>query len=103
MCIVGRVGTGKSALLAALINEMKQTKGHIRFGGRINYGERANGERRELIVCAVPQQAWVQSGTVQDNITFSSTPGQADTSRIDSVIDACGLRPDIDMWPEGKM
>lgn len=39
MCIVGRVGTGKTALLSGLINEMKQLDGHVVFGGPVSYGE----------------------------------------------------------------
>lgn len=39
VCIVGRVGTGKSALLSGLINEMRQTKGKTIFGGSVSYGQ----------------------------------------------------------------
>jgi ATP-binding cassette subfamily C (CFTR/MRP) protein 1 len=39
VCIVGRVGTGKSALLLGIINEMRQTRGHTLFGGTVSYGK----------------------------------------------------------------
>ena len=39
MCIVGRVGTGKTALLLGLINEMQQLHGHVIFGGPVSYGK----------------------------------------------------------------
>jgi ATPase subunit of ABC transporter with duplicated ATPase domains len=39
VCVVGRVGTGKSALLLGMINEMRQTHGHTLFGGTVSYGE----------------------------------------------------------------
>jgi ATP-binding cassette subfamily C (CFTR/MRP) protein 1 len=39
VCIVGRVGTGKSALLLGMINEMRQTRGHTLFGGTVTYGK----------------------------------------------------------------
>ena len=51
----------------------------------------------------VPQQAWVQSGTIRDNITFSSGNGEVDVDRVNEIIDACALRPDVDMWPDGDL
>jgi ATP-binding cassette subfamily C (CFTR/MRP) protein 1 len=39
VCIVGRVGTGKTALLSGMINEMRQVYGHVIFGGPVSYGE----------------------------------------------------------------
>jgi ATP-binding cassette subfamily C (CFTR/MRP) protein 1 len=44
VCIVGRVGTGKTSLLSGLINEMPQTSGFVRFGGRVSYGELVTGQ-----------------------------------------------------------
>ena len=38
VCIVGRVGTGKSALLSGLLGEMRQSKGHMIFGGPVSFG-----------------------------------------------------------------
>jgi len=38
VCIVGRVATGKTALLSGLINEMEQLNGHVVFGGPVGYG-----------------------------------------------------------------
>ena len=49
----------------------------------------------------MPQQAWVQSGTIRENITFSSKPEDVDEDRVNEVIDACALRPEVDMWPDG--
>jgi ATP-binding cassette subfamily C (CFTR/MRP) protein 1 len=48
---------------------------------------------------AVPQEAWVQSGSVSDNITFS-TSAPADPVRAAEVIKACGLGPDMDRWDD---
>jgi ATP-binding cassette subfamily C (CFTR/MRP) protein 1 len=49
---------------------------------------------------AVPQHAWVQSGTIRDNIIFGS---KYDHVRLREVIDACGLRSDLDMLASGDM
>nr|XP_031863483.1 uncharacterized protein CI109_001359 [Kwoniella shandongensis]KAA5530555.1 hypothetical protein CI109_001359 [Kwoniella shandongensis] len=87
ICIVGRVGTGKTSLLLGMINEMKQTTGRVVFGGTVSY---------------VPQKAWVQSGSVRDNITFSADSRDVDEEKVEHIIDACALRSDIDMWPNGS-
>jgi hypothetical protein len=49
-------------------------------------------------VAYVPQNAWIQSGTVKDNITFGFPFDQA---WYDAVIDACALTPDIAILPDG--
>jgi ATP-binding cassette subfamily C (CFTR/MRP) protein 1 len=38
VCIVGRVGTGKTALFTAMINGMRTVKGDTIFGGHVGYG-----------------------------------------------------------------
>ncbi|WWC95482.1 hypothetical protein V866_002346 [Kwoniella sp. B9012] len=87
-CVVGRVGTGKTSLFSALVNEMKQVKGHTRLGGSISY---------------VPQQAWVQSGSIRDNVTFFADSQHVDLRRVAEVIDACGLRSDVEAWPDKEL
>ncbi|WVQ72551.1 hypothetical protein IAR50_002108 [Cryptococcus sp. DSM 104548] len=87
-CIVGRVGSGKSALLSGFINEMKQVQGHTIFGGSVSY---------------VPQHPWIHSGTVRDNITFSARPEEIDWERYNEVVDACALRSDIDSMVNGDL
>ncbi|ODN79695.1 hypothetical protein L202_03623 [Cryptococcus amylolentus CBS 6039] len=86
VCVVGSVATGKTALLSGLLNEMKRTEGEVVFGGSVSY---------------VPQHAWVQSGSVRDNITFSCSPEDVDSTRIEDVVEACALRRDVEMWPQG--
>ncbi|WWC92927.1 uncharacterized protein L201_007890 [Kwoniella dendrophila CBS 6074] len=88
VCVVGRVGAGKSALVYGLLNEMKQVKGHVRFGGSVGY---------------VPQQAWLQSGTIRENITFYADNAEVNEERLQKAIDASGLRRDIDMWPSKEL
>ena len=54
-----------------------------------------------LLKETVPQHAWVQSGTIRENITFSSKPEDVDEARVNEIIDACALRPEVEMWPDG--
>lgn len=88
VCIVGKVGTGKTALLLGMINEMRRLKGETLFGGPVSL---------------VPQAAWVKSGTVKDNITFSTAIENVDEKKLKHVIAATGLEPDIDMWQDAEM
>ena len=39
VCIVGRVGTGKTALISGMINELRQVRGTTTFGGKVSYGQ----------------------------------------------------------------
>ena len=53
--MVGRVGSGKSSLVSALLGEMEKASGRVRVGGRVAYAA---------------QQAWIVNATVQGNVTF---------------------------------
>ena len=55
VAVVGTVGSGKSSLLSALLGELRRTSGSVNVHGSRAY---------------VPQQAWIQNSTLQDNITF---------------------------------
>lgn len=49
-------------------------------------------------VAYVPQQAWIQNATVQDNITFGHEKLKTWYHR---VLEACALLPDLDILPAG--
>lgn len=83
IAIIGGVGSGKSSLLAALAGDMRKTSGHVAMGGSRAF---------------CPQYAWIQNATARENIVF----GQPfDRKRYRDVIDACALKPDFDMLPNG--
>ena len=46
---------GKSSLLAAILGELRGNSGRVKIQGSLAY---------------VPQQPWVMSGTLRDNILF---------------------------------
>ena len=48
----------------------------------------------------VPQQAWIQNATVQDNILFGKPQN---TALYNSVIDCCALGPDLEVLPGGDL
>ncbi|XP_058980626.1 multidrug resistance-associated protein 1 isoform X5 [Musca domestica] len=81
--IVGTVGSGKSSVVQAYLGEMEKISGTVNTVGSIAY---------------VPQQAWIQNSTLRDNILFGKP---YDRKRYNRVIDACALRPDIEMLSAG--
>ncbi|KAK4055619.1 hypothetical protein OIV83_000165 [Microbotryomycetes sp. JL201] len=83
--VVGPVGSGKSSLLQALIGEMKRLRGTVTFGGSIAYA---------------PQQAWMQSATLRDNILFGQPYDEVKYEKV--VHDAC-LEADFAMLPSGDL
>ncbi|KAI0675473.1 metal resistance protein YCF1 [Trametes maxima] len=83
--ILGRVGAGKTSLLSAIIGEMFRADGEVKVVGSISYA---------------PQNPWVMSATIKDNILFSH---KYDEEFYNIVLDACALRPDLALLPNGDM
>lgn len=83
--IVGPVGCGKSSLISALLGEMDKNSGRVISRGTVAY---------------VSQQAWIQNATVRENIIFGK---QYDKNKYNKVVDACALRPDLEMLADGDM
>ncbi|KAL8899871.1 MAG: hypothetical protein Q9192_001361 [Flavoplaca navasiana] len=85
IAVIGGVGSGKSSLLAALAGDMRRTNGQVTIGASRAF---------------CPQYAWIQNATVRNNIVFGK---DYERSWYDKVVDACALRPDLDMLPHGDM
>lgn len=49
-------------------------------------------------IAYVPQQAWIQNATVQDNILFGK---YLDTNLYNKVIESCALKADLEILPAG--
>ncbi|XP_030501864.2 ABC transporter C family member 10 [Cannabis sativa] len=85
VAICGEVGSGKSTLLAAILGEVPNTKGSIQVYGKIAY---------------VSQTAWIQTGTIQDNILFGSS---MDSQRYRETLERCSLIKDLELLPYGDL
>ncbi|KAF9089740.1 hypothetical protein BGX23_006468 [Mortierella sp. AD031] len=83
--VVGRVGQGKSSLLSALIGEMYKRQGSVYVQGSI---------------ALVTQQAWIQNGTIMDNILFGKP---LDQKRYEAVLQASCLQQDLEMFSAGDL
>ncbi|EDL94263.1 rCG57643, isoform CRA_a [Rattus norvegicus] len=85
VAVVGTVGSGKSSLVSAMLGEMENVHGHITIQGSTAY---------------VPQQSWIQNGTIKDNILFGS---EYNEKKYQQVLKACALLPDLEILPGGDM
>lgn len=84
--IVGAVGSGKSALVNAIIGEMF-TKDEAAL---------PQGQRLPMAYCA--QEPWLENSTIQNNITG---PLPFDDTWYQTVKRACALDEDIGLLPSG--
>ncbi|RLN46665.1 hypothetical protein BBO99_00009664 [Phytophthora kernoviae] len=81
--IVGKVGSGKSSLVNAILGEMPRTSGVLEVGGRIAY---------------VSQDTWIRNATLRDNILFEQN---YDADWYAQVLDASQLAMDLRALPNG--
>ncbi|XP_022093433.1 multidrug resistance-associated protein 5-like [Acanthaster planci] len=81
--VCGGVGSGKTSLVSAILNNMHRPKGHCVVSGSIAYAA---------------QEAWLFNATLRENILF----GQPyDEDKYDRVIWACSLKMDLEILPFG--
>ncbi|CAF2965891.1 unnamed protein product [Rotaria sp. Silwood2] len=83
ICVIGPVGSGKSSLLQALTGEISFFDGKIRLHGSF---------------CYVPQEAWIFSSTIRDNILFGK---EYNSKLFQRVIRATALDTDFDQLANG--
>ena len=85
VAVVGEVGSGKTSLLMALMSELHAAVGSVSIRGTVAY---------------VPQNAWIMSGTVRENITLAKP---FDPQWYQRVVEGCCLQPDLDSFEQGDM
>ncbi|KAJ8592180.1 P-loop containing nucleoside triphosphate hydrolase protein [Rhizopogon salebrosus TDB-379] len=83
--VLGRVGSGKSSLLSAIIGDMRKAEGEVTLFGNVAYAA---------------QNPWILSATVRENILFSH---EYDEVFYNLVIEACALKPDLELLPQGDL
>lgn len=82
--IHGKVGSGKTALLEAILGELNQVRGDSTLPNEM------------VGYCA--QSPWLQNMSIQDNILFNFP---LDKIRYNEVLDACELLPDLANFAHG--
>ncbi|KAG8512068.1 Multidrug resistance-associated protein 7 [Galemys pyrenaicus] len=84
--IVGKVGCGKSSLLAAIAGELHRLRGRVAVHGLSKgFG-------------LATQEPWIQFATIRDNILFGKT---FDAQLYKEVLEACALNDDLSILPAG--
>uniref|UniRef100_A0A914Q7L0 ABC transporter domain-containing protein n=1 Tax=Panagrolaimus davidi TaxID=227884 RepID=A0A914Q7L0_9BILA len=83
VAVVGKVGSGKSSLLSAILGEMEKRQGYVGIWGKCAYSS---------------QQAWIQNMSLRNNILFEH---EYDQLRYKQIIDACELTRDLEILPHG--
>ncbi|XP_006148592.1 multidrug resistance-associated protein 7 [Tupaia chinensis] len=84
--IVGKVGCGKSSLLAAIAGELHRLRGRVAVWGLSKgFG-------------LATQEPWIQFATIRDNILFGKT---FDAQLYKEVLEACALNDDLSILPAG--
>lgn len=94
--IVGRTGSGKTTLLKLLLREFDAEDGEILFGGR-SIKDYKLGKLREAFGY-VPQDHFLFSATIRENITFSS-PG-IEHEKAYEAAKAANIHDDIMQFPD---
>ncbi|XP_066451295.1 ATP-binding cassette sub-family C member 10 [Eleutherodactylus coqui] len=86
LAVIGKVGCGKSSLLAAITGELRRLDGDL-FVAHQDSG-----------FGFVAQESWIQFATIRENILF----GREYNQRLYSeVLDACALTQDLGIFPAG--
>ncbi|MEV6167217.1 ABC transporter ATP-binding protein [Streptomyces sp. NPDC051954] len=89
LAVVGPSGIGKSTLTRLVSGTLPPSRGEVRVAGRVVTG-RAAAELSALRVL-VPQEAYVYSGTVGDNLAYLHT--DARRGELDAAVRVLGLEP----------
>ena len=81
--VVGPVGSGKTALLKALLGELPQIRGDIQKSSRVAFCD---------------QNAWLTNTTLRANIVG---PREFDGPWYETVLHACCIKDELKTFPEG--
>lgn len=81
--VVGKVGSGKSSLLNAMLGEMPLKSGSIAVNGKISY---------------VSQETWIRNSSLKDNVLFEE---EFEEQRYANVLESSQLSLDLHALPDG--
>lgn len=85
-CIIGEVGSGKSALIQMLAGELPPSSGRMK-------------RKPNSTIAYAPQDPWIMDGTVRENILLGRP---LDSDFYDSIVNACGLNVDFAQLRDGE-
>jgi ATP-binding cassette subfamily B protein len=99
--VTGAVGSGKSGLAKALVGVYKLQSGQILLDGTPLHTLPA--VERAARIGYLPQDPWLFSGTIRDNVLFGATnlDGAVADALVARAIRLAALEPDIAAFPDG--
>ena len=88
ICIIGEVGSGKTCLLNAIINNLlvlnkSKAEGNIQLSGKVSF---------------VSQNSWILNDTIEQNILFFKS---MDKEKYNKVLSICQLKQDLQIFQNG--
>jgi ATP-binding cassette subfamily B multidrug efflux pump len=97
--IVGPLGSGKSSLVHLIARLIDPTAGQILLDGVDIRGVPLAQLRQQIGF--VPQETFLFSGSLRDNVAFGISTAEATESRIRAAVHLSRLENDLDQWPNG--
>ncbi len=94
--ITGLPGSGKTTLIQLIPRLYNPSKGKLTING--NDIERVDLELLRKNIALMPQEAFLFSGTIRENILMGKNPDQ---KYIDQILDVCCLETTLKKMPEG--
>lgn len=91
VCVVGRVGAGKSTFLKAILGQLP-----CMSGSRDSIPPKLIIRSSSVAYCS--QESWIMNASVRENILFGH---KFDQNYYDLTIKACQLLPDLKILPDG--
>lgn len=96
--ITGQVGSGKSSVLAVLTRLYDVSSGEILVDGRRLHDHNLHVLRKNCGV--VPQEVFLFSDTVANNISFGASSGSASREQVEEAARLAGVYSNIQAFPE---
>jgi ABC-type multidrug transport system fused ATPase/permease subunit len=88
LAIVGPVGAGKTVLLRLLLSEYAASSGAVEWAGSPQFA-----------YC--PQETFIASGTLRDNLTLYGEGAHLDDAHIQRALQLASLSQEVNQWPGG--
>jgi ATP-binding cassette subfamily B protein len=97
--IVGSIGSGKTSLVSLIPRLQDVTHGQVLIDG-VDVRELPLTILRRQIGF-VPQETFLFSGSVRENVGFGLAPAEVTESKIRAAVHLSQLENDLDQWPTG--
>jgi ATP-binding cassette subfamily B protein len=97
--IVGAIGSGKTSLVSLIPRLKDVTSGQVLIDDIDVRDLPLTALRRQIGF--VPQETFLFSGSVRDNVGFGITQEEVTETRIHSALHLSQLENDLDQWPAG--